>query len=72
MTFQLGYDVGPTFVGARRGVVDPRELLRFIELGGRVPFDLLRDWRFEDDFSRPLREVRQRFGFHADGAMARG
>jgi hypothetical protein len=70
LTFHLGYDIGPTFVGAERGVVEPRELLRFIELGDRVPFDVLRAWRFEDDLARPLQEVRRRFGIHPDGALA--
>ncbi|MDP2273916.1 MAG: hypothetical protein Q8K32_24455 [Archangium sp.] len=70
MTFHLGYDIGPTFVGAEHGVVDPSELLRFIELGSRVPFNVLTDWSFAEDLPRPLREVRSRFGIHPDGALA--
>lgn len=72
MTFHLGYDIGPTFVGAEHGVVDPRELLRFIELGHSVPFNVLTEWSFADDLSRPLREVRARFGLHPEGALAMG
>ncbi len=70
MTFHLGYDIGPTFVGAEHGVVDPAELFRFIELGSSVPFNVLTDWRFEDDFARPLVEVRVRFGMRPEGALA--
>lgn len=70
MTFHLGYDVGPTFVGAEHGVVDPHELIRFIELGDGVPFNVLTDWSFAADLLRPLREVRARFGIHPDGALA--
>ncbi len=70
MTFHLGYDIGPTFVGAKRGAVDPHELVRFIELGNGVPFNLLTDWSFAEDLPRPLREVRARFGIHPEGALA--
>ena len=51
-------------------MIDPAELLFFIELGGRVPFDVLTGWRFEDDLTRPLIEVRARFGLHPGGALA--
>ena len=70
LTFQLGYRIGPTFVGAERGVVDPSELLAFMELGSRVPVDLVQSWRFEEDLERPLDEVRARFGLPAGGALA--
>ena len=70
MTFHLGYDVGPSFVGPRRGAVDPAELLSLVELGSRVPFSVFTQWAFEDDLERPLAEVRARFGFSPDGALA--
>jgi hypothetical protein len=68
LTFHLGYSVGPTFVGAERGVIDPAELLAFIELGSRVPFDVIQAWRFEEDLDKPLAEVRARFGLSPAGA----
>jgi hypothetical protein len=70
LTFHLGYPIGPTFVGAERGVVDPAELLAFIELGSQVPLDVIQAWRFEEDLEKPLAAVRARFGLTAAGAIS--
>lgn len=70
MTFQLGFKVGPTFVGADLGVVDPVELFAGIEVGSRAPLSPLTDWRFQEDFAAPLLEVRRRFGLHPEGLLA--
>jgi hypothetical protein len=70
MTFQLGYKVGPSFVGTELGVVDPVELFSGIEVGVRVPHSPITDWRFQDDFATPLVEVRRRFGLHPEGMLA--
>ena len=70
MTFHLGFKVGPSFVGAETGVIEPHEMMTFIELGHRVPFSVFTEWKFADDFAMPLSAVRQNFGLHADGALA--
>lgn len=69
LTFHLDYRIGPTFVGAERGVIDSKELLALIELGGIVPIDLIQSWRFEEDLEKPLAEVRARFGLSPAGAL---
>lgn len=70
MTFELGFKVGPSFVGAERGVIEPAELFALIDVGGGVAINVISDWRFQDDFERPLGEVRRDLGLHPDGAMA--
>lgn len=70
MTFHLGYKVGPTFVGTELGVLDPTELVALIEVGSRIPINVITDWKFQDDFGRPLTEVRRSFGIDPRGALA--
>lgn len=70
MTFELGYRVGPTFVGAERGVVDPAELFTLIDVGAAVEVDVLTDWNFEAALNQPLVEVRAQFGLPPEGALA--
>ncbi len=70
MTFQLGYKIGPAFVGVEHGVVDPEELFSIYDLGHQVSFNLLTEWKIADDFAVPLAQVRQRFGLAAEGGVA--
>jgi hypothetical protein len=70
MTFQLGYKIGPAFVGAEHGAVDPAELFSIYELGQKVSFNVLTEWKIADDFAVPLAQVRQRFGLDAEGGVA--
>jgi hypothetical protein len=70
MTFQLGYKIGPSFVSAEIGVVDPKEMFSCFDVGRKLSFDFLSEWDMQTDLMRPIAEVRQKFGMHADGGMA--
>jgi hypothetical protein len=70
MTFQLGYRIGPSFVAAEVGQVDPAEVLGCVDVGTRVPFNFLTDWNMQEDLYKPIAEVRAKFGMHRDGGMA--
>jgi hypothetical protein len=68
MTFQLGYNIGPSFVSTQIGVVDPKEMFGCFDVGRKLSFDFLSEWDMQADLKRPIAEVRQKFGLHPDGA----
>ncbi len=70
MTFQLGYKIGPSFVVPEKGVIDPAEMMALIQVGLSIPFCAMTEWGFQQDFAKPLAEVRARFGFGVSGALA--
>lgn len=72
MTFELGYDIGPTFVRPERGAIDPIELIACIDAGARTQVDVLGAWNFREELTQPLRRARARLGIHPDGFLATG
>jgi hypothetical protein len=82
MTFELGYNIGPSFVESKRGAVDPHEFFAILDLGHRAPVNILTDWDVRAALSLPLVDVRRTFGLSdlgvgsvrwlpSDGALTR-
>lgn len=61
LQFQVGLVISP-FAPGVPDVVDPRRFVLHHKRGSLVPTDLSTAWRFEEDFARPLDEVRRELG----------
>lgn len=61
LQFQVGLAISP-FAPGVPDVIDPRRFVLHHRRGSLVTKDLSTDWRFEDDYARPLEEVRRELG----------
>lgn len=60
LQFQVGLVISP-FAPGVADQIDPARFVRHHKRGALVTIDLSTEWRFEDDFERPLEEVRARY-----------
>lgn len=60
LQFQVGLAISP-FAPGVPDVIDPRRFVLHHKRGSLVTVDLSTEWRFHDDWDRPLAEVRERY-----------
>ena len=56
--FHLGIQITPT-TGGLRGLIKPQELLQAFQRGAQINRDLVTGWTPQDDFERPVDELRR-------------
>ena len=61
LQFQVGLVISP-FAPGVPDVIDPRRFVLHNKRGSLVRKDLSTEWRFEDDYARPLEDVRRELG----------
>jgi uncharacterized tellurite resistance protein B-like protein len=61
LQFQVGLVISP-FAPAVPDAIDPRRFVLHHKRGSLVSKDLSTEWRFEEDYARPLDEVRRELG----------